>query len=96
MTKRQLMDEITNFIEYYTSEEVERQQMGDALIDYMLDVYEEPKEVMTFTFDVRNGQDIFWKKAVGDNSPEREFFPIDELHLWVNKYRNLGWEVKVN
>lgn len=49
MTKRQLMDEITNFIEYYTSEETERQQMGDALIDYMLDVHEEPKKVVKFS-----------------------------------------------
>ena len=90
------MDEITNFIEYYTSDDAERVKMQDTLRDYISEVYEEPKEVMVFTFDVRKGEDIFWKKAVGDISPTSEYFPAEELHLWVAKYKKYGWSVEVN
>jgi hypothetical protein len=103
MTKRQLnqfekdvADEIRNFIEYYTSDEEVGIRMFNTLDDYMDEVYEQPREVMVFTFDVRNGQDIFWKKAIMDESPTAEYIPAEELHLWVAKYRGYGWEVKVN
>lgn len=96
MNKQQVADEIENFINYYTSNDETAVRMFETLKDYMDEVYQEPREVMVFTFDVRNGQDIFWKKAVGDISPTAEYIPMDELHLWVNKYRNFGWEVKVN
>lgn len=89
-------DAIENFINYYTSDEETAVRMFETLKDYMDEVYQEPREVMVFTFDVRNGQDVFWKKAVGDMSPEGEYFPAEELHRWVAKYRAYGWSVKVN
>ena len=100
MNKEQLRDEVINFIEYYSSDDGERGMMINALKDYIEEVFVESsdyvKNVMVFTYGVYKGQDIFWKKAMGDMSPTNEFIPINELHLWVNKYRNFGWEVKVN
>jgi hypothetical protein len=96
MTKQQTADEVRNFIEYFTSNDVERETMLDSLNDYIDEVYQEPKEVMVFTSDVRKGQDIFWKKATADKSPTSEYIPADELHIWVAKYKAHGWEVKVN
>lgn len=99
MNKEQLRDEVINFIEFYSSYDEERGVMINSLEDYIEEVFVENsdyvKNVMVFTFDVRKGQDIFWKKAVGDMSPTSEYIPIEELHLWVNKYRHFGWEVKV-
>lgn len=96
MNRKETHDAIENFINYYTSDEQEGIRMFETLKDYMNEVYQEHREVMVFTFDVRNGQDIFWKKAVMDMSPTAEYIPADELHLWVAKYRAYGWEVKVN
>jgi hypothetical protein len=96
MNKNEMHDAIENFINYYTSDDETAVRMFETLKDYMDEVYQEPKEVMVFTFDVRNGQDVFWKKAVGDMSPTSEYFPAEELHLWVAKYRGYGWSVKVN
>lgn len=96
MNREETHDAIENFINYYTSNEQEGIRMFETLKDYMNEVYQEKREVMVFTFDVRNGQDIFWKKAVMDMSPTAEYIPADELHLWVSKYRGYGWEVKVN
>lgn len=96
MNKQNVDDQIRDFIEYAYSDDNERQRMFNVLQDYMDEVYEEPREVMVFTFDVRNGQDIFWKKAVMDMSPTAEYIPAEELHIWVAKYRGYGWEVKVN
>ena len=46
MTKQQIdqlvSDEISNFIEYWTSNEAERVQMHSCLQDYMSEVYETP------------------------------------------------------
>jgi len=96
MNREETHDAIENFINYYTSNEQEGIRMFETLKDYMNEVYQEKREVMVFTFDVRNGQDIFWKKAVMDMSPTAEYISADELHLWVSKYRGYGWEVKVN
>jgi hypothetical protein len=96
MSKNEMHDAIENFINYYTSDEETAVRMFETLKDYMEEVYQEPQDVMVFTYGVYKGQDIFWKKAMGDMSPTNEFIPINELHLWVNKYRNFGWEVKVN
>ena len=96
MKKRELMDEISNFIEYFTSNDVDRETMLDSLNDYIEEVYQEPTEVMVFTSDVRKGHDIFWKKAIADKSPTSEYIPANELHIWVAKYKAYGWDVKVN
>lgn len=96
MEKKNVDNEIRNFIEYAYSDDMDRQKIFNVLKDYMDEVYQEPREVMVFTFDVRNGQDIFWKRAIMDKSPTSEYFPAEELHLWVAKYRAYGWEVKVN
>ena len=96
MEKKNVNYQIINFIEYAYSDDTERQKIFNVLKDYMEEVYQEPREVMVFTFDVRNGQDIFWKRAIMDKSPTSEYFPAEELHLWVAKYRGYGWEVKVN
>ena len=95
MNKQQIADEIENFINYYTSDEETAVRMFETLKDYMDEVYQEPREVMVFTFDVRNGQDIFWKKAIADVSPTAEYIPAEELHIWSAKYRGYGWEVRV-
>lgn len=97
MNKQNVNDQIRDFIEYAYSDDTERQRMFNVLQDYMNEVnVAYYKEVMVFTFDVRNGQDVFWKKAVGDMSPEGEYFPAEELHRWVAKYRAYGWSVEVN
>lgn len=96
MEKKNVDNEIRNFIEYAYSDDMDRQKIFNVLKDYMDEVYQEPREVMVFTFDVRNGQDIFWKRAIMDKSPTSEYFPAEELHLWVAKYKAYGWEVKVN
>lgn len=94
MNKQQIADEIENFINYYTSNEEEGVRMFNTLDDYMNEVYQEPQGVMGFTLDAGNKR--YMKKAIGDASPTREFFPEEELHLWVRKYLDAGWEVKVN
>lgn len=96
MEKKNLDNEIRNFIEYAYSDDMDRQKIFNVLKDYMDEVYQEPREVIVFTFDVRNGQDIFWKRAIMDKSPTSKYFPADELHLWVAKYRAYGLEVKIN
>ena len=101
LSDSQLNDEIRNFIEYAYSDDADRQRMLDVLDEYMQEVVapQEPRVAlgtMVFTFGVRKGEDIFWKKAVGDISPTSEYFPAEELHLWVAKYRRYGWDVKVN
>mgnify|MGYP006266243633 CR=1 FL=1 len=96
MNKRELMDEISNFIEYYTSDDAEREAMLNSLNDYISEVYQEQREVMVFTADEKKGQPIFWKKAICDISPTSEYIPADELHIWVAKYKAYGWKVKVN
>ena len=96
MQKTELADEIYNFIEYFTSDDAERIEMNKVMDNYLNEVYEEPREVMVFTFDIRKGQEIYWKRAIKDTSPTSEYFPADELHKWVQKYKGYGWKVQVN
>ena len=99
MNKEQLRDEVINFIEFYSSDEAERGMMTNALEDYIEEVFVESgdyvKNVMVFTFDEQIGGNRYLKKAIGDASPTREFIPEEELHLWIKKYLDAGWEVKV-
>jgi hypothetical protein len=95
MNKNEMHDAIENFINYYTSDEETAVRMFETLKDYMDEVYQEPQEVMVFTFDEQIGGNRYLKKAVGDASPTREFIPEEELHLWVKKYLDAGWDVKV-
>jgi len=44
MNKKRIMDEVKNFIEYYTSSDEVRQQMYLTLQDYLDEVYEESTE----------------------------------------------------
>jgi hypothetical protein len=94
--KQEKEDVIRNFIEYYTSDDAERARMIMTLADFMEEVHEEPTEVMVFTADVKNGQDIYWKRAITDNSPTSVYIPAEELHTWVQKYKGHGWASKVN
>lgn len=44
MDKQRIMDEVNNFIEYYSSSDEVRQQMYLALQDYLDEEYEEPND----------------------------------------------------
>jgi hypothetical protein len=82
MNKRQMMDEINNFIEYYTSSDDERQKMSDTLLDYMLDVYEDkPKEV----YFIREGN-VYRVKS--EDAPQY-YIPVDEKENYISQYMNL-------
>ena len=90
MKKRELMDEITNFIEYYTSDDAERMKMGDTLIDYMLDVYQAPVKEVRLRYE-REG-DMYIVK--------RNDFPTfkinaSEKESYVTSFIELGYEVHV-
>jgi hypothetical protein len=88
MNKRQLMDEITNFIEYYTSSDDERQKMSDTLLDYMLDVYEDkPKEV----YFIREGN-VY--RVQSDYHP-KFYINVDEKDEYISKYMKLKYIVHV-
>jgi hypothetical protein len=91
MKKRELMDEITNFIEYYTSDDAERMKMGDTLIDYMLDVYQAPVKQVSFRYE-REG-DMYIVRRID--------FPTFKIHAsekesYVTSFIELGYEVQVN
>jgi len=88
MKKRKLMDEITNFIEYYTSDDAERQQMSDALLDYLLDVYQESSRDVYFT---RQGEFYMVK-----SSDVTEFkIHANEKEFYMSKYLDLKYTVHV-
>jgi hypothetical protein len=96
MNKQRIMDEVNNFIEYYSSSDEVRQQMYLALQDYLDEVYEEPsEETMVYTADVRDGEDIYWMKAVGDRSPTSYYFPQSELAVKAKAACVHGWKVIV-
>ena len=88
MKKKELMDEITNFIEYYTSDDAERIKMGDTLIDYMLDVYESPAKNVRFI----RGELIIVRV---DNMPEFKILP-SELERYKIQFLRLGYTIYVS
>jgi hypothetical protein len=88
MNKRQMMDEINNFIEYYTSDDAERQRMSDTLLDYMLDVYQEtPKEV----YFIREGN-VY--RVQSDYHP-KFYINVDEKDEYISKYMKLKYIVHI-
>jgi len=88
MNKRQLMDEITNFIEYYTSDDAERQKMSDTLLDYMLDVYQEPEKHVYF----RREPDLINVRV--DGMPEFKIAP-SEIEKYTKQFLQLKYVVHV-
>jgi len=88
MKKRELMDEITNFIEYYTSDDTERIKMGETLIDYMLDVYEAPAKNVRF---VRKPDSVIVRT---DNMPEFKILP-SESENYQRQFLDLGYTIYV-
>jgi hypothetical protein len=90
MKKRELMDEITNFIEYYTSDDAERMKMGDTLIDYMLDVYQAPVKEVHFRYE-REGNMYIVRR---DDFPTFKIY-ASEKESYVTSFTELGYEVHV-
>jgi hypothetical protein len=90
MKKREMMDEITNFIEYYTSDDTERMKMGDTLIDYMLDVYQAPVKQVKIVYNRESEKYI----VKGDNFPSFKIQP-DEKNQYVESFVKMGYEVYV-
>ena len=88
MKKKELMDEITNFIEYYTSDDAERIKMGDTLIDYMLDVYESPAKNVRFI----RGELIVVRV---DNMPEFKILP-SESESYQKQFLDLGYTIYIS
>jgi hypothetical protein len=88
MNKRQLMDEVNNFIEYYTSDDAERQKMSDTLLDYMLDVYNEPIKEVYF---IREGN-VY--RVQSDYHP-KFYINVDEKDEYISKYMKLKYIVHV-
>jgi hypothetical protein len=88
MKKRELMDEIRNFIEYYTSDDNERMQMDDSLIDYMLDVYTEQSKNVHF---FREGEFYLVNSL---NVPQFKIHK-DEKDFYVSQYLNLGYTAHI-
>lgn len=88
MNKRQLMDEITNFIEYYTSDDAERQKMSDTLLDYMLDVYTETQKEAYFT---REGN----LYRINSEHHPQYYIRMDEKDYYISKYMNLKYIVHI-
>jgi hypothetical protein len=89
MKKKELMDEITNFIEYYTSDDAERIKMGDTLIDYMLDVYESPAKNVRF---VRKPDSVLVRM---DNMPEFKILP-SESESYQKQFLELGYTIYIS
>lgn len=48
MKKTHVMDAMTKFIEYYTSNDQERIEIQKVLLDFMLEVYEHPVQEVYF------------------------------------------------
>jgi hypothetical protein len=90
MKKREMMDEITNFIEYYTSDDTERMKMGDTLIDYMLDVYQAPVKEVFFRYE-REGDMIIVKR---NNFPTFKIY-ASEKQSYIASFTELGYEIHV-
>jgi hypothetical protein len=90
MKKRELMDEITNFIEYYTSDDAERMKMGDTLIDYMLDVYQAPVKEVHFRYE-REGNMYIVRR---NDFPTFKIY-ASEKESYVTSFIELGYEVHV-
>lgn len=90
MKKRELMDEITNFIEYYTSDDAERMKMGDTLIDYMLDVYQAPVKEVHFRYE-REGNMYIVRR---NDFPTFKIY-ASEKESYVTSFIELGYEVNV-
>jgi len=90
MKKRELMNEITNFIEYYTSDDTERQKMSDTLLDYMLDVYQEPIKEVYFRYEREEGVYVV----------KRNDFPTfkiykSEKESYIDSFSKLGYTIHV-
>jgi hypothetical protein len=90
MKKRELMDEINNFIEYYTSDDAERMKMGDTLIDYMLDVYQAPVKEVHFRYE-REGNMYIVRR---NDFPTFKIY-ASEKESYVTSFIELGYEVNV-
>ena len=84
------MDEITNFIEYYTSDDAERMKMGDTLIDYMLDVYQAPVKEVHFRYE-REGNMYIVRR---NDFPTFKIY-ASEKESYVTSFIELGYEVHV-
>jgi hypothetical protein len=82
------MDEVNNFIEYYTSDDAERQKMSDTLLDYMLDVYNEPIKEVYF---IREGN-VY--RVQSDYHP-KFYINVDEKDEYISKYMKLKYIVHV-
>ena len=90
MKKRELMDEINNFIEYYTSDDNERQKMSDALLDYMLDVHQEPIKEVYFRYNREEGVYVV----------KRNDFPTFKIYAsekesYIESFTKLGYTIHV-
>lgn len=83
------MDEITNFIEYYTSDDAERVKMRDTLIDYMLEVYEAPDKPARF---IRTPDSIIVRM---DNMPEFKILPSEFDH-YKRQFLDLGYTIHIS
>lgn len=90
MKKRELMDEITNFIEYYTSDDTERMNMEKVLLDYMLDVYQAPLKEVFFRYE-REG-DIYIVKR--NDFPAFKIY-ASEKQSYIDSFTELGYEIHV-
>lgn len=65
MTKKQLLDEMTKFIEYYTQDSEQRLEMGLVLLEFILDVYEYPEQEVTMVF---HKEDDTYKVSIKNGS----------------------------
>jgi predicted transcriptional regulator len=89
MKKRELMDEIQNFIEYAYSDDVERQWMLDVARDYMLDVYEAPPKNVHF---IRKTVSVLVRV---DNMPEFWILP-SESESYQKQFLELGYTIYIS
>lgn len=91
MTKRELFDEIENFINYYTSNEEEAVRMFDTLKDYMLEVYQPPVKQVSFRYD-REFDGYVVRRS--DGYPEFKIYS-SERESYTKSFVELGYEVHV-
>lgn len=88
MTKRQVMDSMSNFIEYYSSDDQERMKMQEVLLDYMLEVYEHPVQEVHF----RRDGEFYW--VVRQDYPTFKIHQ-DDREQYTQQFLKLKFEVHV-
>ena len=97
MTKNQLIDEIQNFIEYYSSDDQERMQMREVLLDYMGEVYEEPtpSEMKTYQVSITPMQEHImgretWVYTTQQKAVDKFYELVDRHDLYLSSKSEAG------